>query len=234
MAERVREWRGSRASRVSPTLLASALLIVGGCGDDNLPATLMDGSRVSRLAVELEDVPDNTVSTKVAVTSAAEIARGSSSDDCLRSKARDAHPAGAIVERIGVSSESVTVRGASGMYGCDNSPGPREADRRWCGGPYGRLYAGHLRDPRLNIGCTTADGAYMGFAWVEPPPDARYVAVEQPGYVEVYEVAGALPVRVATTTDVEIEGSRASFRISEHDAQGKLLKRYVLEAVVAG
>ena len=222
--------------RLFPTLLAAASLsFAGGCGDErNVPATLMDGSQVSPPSVELQEVAGSPVMTKVAAVDAAELLSGSSADDCLRSRAADARPAGSIVERIGVSSETVTLRDPSGLYGCDNSPGQREADRRWCGGAFGNLYGGHLRDPRLDILCRTADGAYMGFAWVEPRADARYVAVEQPGYVEVYEVAGGLPVRIATTTDVEIEGSRASFRISEHDAQGKLLKRYVLEAVVAG
>jgi hypothetical protein len=74
----------------------------------------------------------------------------------------------------------------------------------------------------------------MGFAWVEPGPDARFVAVEQAGYVEVYEVAGGLPVRIATTSDVQVERSRASFRVSEHDVRGRLLRRDVLDAAVAG
>jgi hypothetical protein len=74
----------------------------------------------------------------------------------------------------------------------------------------------------------------MGFAWLEPGSDTHYVTVEQPGYVEVYEVAGNLPVRVVTTTGVDLERSQASFRITEHDANGALLRRYVLRAVVAG
>jgi hypothetical protein len=194
----------------------------------------MDGTRVSHPSVELEDVDAQPVMTKVALADADAIAPGSSADDCVRTRARDAQPIGEVVERIGVSSESVTLRDASGLHGCDNSPGPREEDRRWCGGSFGNLYGGHLRDPRLGIGCATADGKLMGFAWVEPEPGARYVAVEQPGYTEVYETAGGLPIRIATVTDVDVEGSRASFRVSEHDAQGKLLKRYVLEAAVAG
>lgn len=140
------------------------------------------------------------------------------------------------IERIGVSSESVTFRESSGrgVFGCDNSLGPREEDRRWCGGAYGVLYSGHLRDPRLSIGCRTRDETPMGFVWVEPEPSATYVVVEQPGYAEIYEVAGGLPVRVATTTGVEIEGSRASFDLREHAADGRLLRAYRLEAAVAG
>jgi hypothetical protein len=91
-----------------------------------------------------------------------------------------------------------------------------------------------LLDPRLDIGCSTDDGTQMGFVWVQPSTDARYVTVEQQGYGEVYEVAGELPVRVATTTDVEVEGSRASFDLSEHGADGRLIRSYTLEARVAG
>ena len=95
------------------------------------------------------------------------------------------------------------------------------------------LYDGHLRDPRVSIGCTTAGGKRVGFAWVEPANSARYVVVEQPGFVEVYEVADALPVRIATTSGVSIERSHATFEISEHDRQGALLREYRLDAAVA-
>ena len=74
----------------------------------------------------------------------------------------------------------------------------------------------------------------MGFVWIEPEPTAMYVVVRQPVFAEVYEVAGELPVRVATTTGVEIEGSRATFDLREHAADGRLLTAYRLEAAVAG
>jgi len=74
----------------------------------------------------------------------------------------------------------------------------------------------------------------MGFAWIEPDPGARYVVVEQDGYAEVYQPARSLPVRIATVMGVEVEGSRATFRLSEHDADGGLLRRYELEVVAAG
>lgn len=74
----------------------------------------------------------------------------------------------------------------------------------------------------------------MGLAWIEPASESRYVVVDQGRYVEVYEPAGALPVRIATTTGVEIDGSRATFELSEYDASGELLRRYALEATAAG
>lgn len=74
----------------------------------------------------------------------------------------------------------------------------------------------------------------MGFAWIQPDPRTRYVALAQRGFVEVYEVAGGLPVRVASTTGVDIERSRATFTVSEHDPQGHLIDTYALDASVAG
>ena len=91
---------------------------------------------------------------------------------------------------------------------------------------------GRLRDPRLNIGCRTEDDEMVGFVWVRARRRARYVSVEQPDYVEVYEVASDLPVRVATRNGVQVEGSRATFDLFEHDANGQLLRRYRLEAAV--
>jgi hypothetical protein len=69
---------------------------------------------------------------------------------------------------------------------------------------------------------------------MEARDDARYVAVRQLGYTEVYPVRGRVPVRIASTTGVDLESSRASFEISEHDARGQLLRAYELEASVAG
>ena len=60
------------------------------------------------------------------------------------------------------------------------------------------------------------------------------MSVEQPGYVEVYEVAGDLPVRVATIDGVVYERFAATFDVLEHAADGRLLREYRLEAAVAG
>jgi len=218
-------------------LVAVALGAIGAaCSTDDVsPKTLMDGSGASAPPVEIEGVSTPAVLTKVRVVAVAAIEPGSLAAKCLRGRARDAHPTGRVVERIGVASATVTLRDMSGLHGCDDSPGRREEDRRWCGSSFGRLYGGHLRDPRLDIaGCSTADGRPMGFAWVEVTRGARYLVVEQPGYAEVYEAAAGLPVRISTTTGVRVEGSRASFDISEHDAHGRLLRRYQLTAVPTG
>jgi hypothetical protein len=135
-----------------------------------------------------------------------------------------------------VYSESVTFRQEfrRGVFGCDNSPGAREEDRRWCSGAYGTLYSGHLRDPRLGLGCSTIDGERMAFVWVEPSSETQYVSVVQPGFTEVYEVAGELPVRIATTSGLNADPLVATFHLFEHDATGHLLRRYELNAVPAG
>lgn len=223
--------------RAGLIVVAVAVALIGCSGDDDqAPSTLMDGAPALVVPVELAGITGPTVLTRLAVVALNNLTAGSAAADCLHERHGDTRGAGPAVTRTGVNSESVTFREASGrgLLGCDDSLGVRESGRRWCGGSFGRLVGGRLRDPRLDILCVTADGEPMGFAWVQTAPATRYVAVRQPGYVEVYEVAASLPVRVATTSGVETEGSRASFELSEHDAQGRLIREYLLEAAVAG
>ena len=218
-------------------LLALTTLVVGcSTADSDAPTSLMDGSPVRELPVRLEGISRPTVGTNVEVVRVTTLRAGSVSGACLGMWTAGATPHGPFVVRVGVSSTSVTFGDASRVYGCDDSPGAREGAQRWCGTSSGLLLEdGHLGDPRLDIaGCRTAAGRQMGFAWIEVGAGTRYLAVEQDGYVEVYEPAGALPVRVATTIGVDVDNSRASFRVSEHDARGRMLRRYVLEAVPAG
>jgi hypothetical protein len=151
---------------------------------------------------------------------------------CLRSPLRRARPAAYAVERIGVDGETVTFRDASGLSACDASR-PIAADL-WCGSSFGRLYRGHLRDPRLDIGsCTTRDGTSIAFAWFEPDPGVAYVAVAGNDYSEVYPVATKLPVRLSTRA-IEPDNERATFHITEHDDRGRLVRRVELSPVPAG
>jgi hypothetical protein len=205
-------------------------------GDDGVPTELFDGSPARRASVMLDGVTEPTVLTRARVVRVDALDPGSATAECLEGRGSGVPAAGLAVERVGVTSESVTLREASGraLMGCDDSPGDREADRRWCGGAHGILVSGRLRDPRLSILCTTDDGARMGFVWIQPQPATRYVAVEQPGFVEVYEPRASLPVRIASTADVDVERSSATFAISEHDAAGALVRRYELHAAVAG
>lgn len=219
--------------RLSLLLIAGAL--VACAGDDETPTRLMDGSTPEALPVKLQNVAENDVAlTSVKVTDFADVVPGSPIAECLRQSSTPV--SGQVVERIGVVSSSVTSRAKDGraIAGCDNTSGPREEDRPWCGGAYGQLHNGRLRDPRLDIGCLTEDDDMVGFVWVHPRARARYVSVDQPEYLEVYEVAGDLPVRVSTRSGVQVEGSRATFDLLEHDGDGRLLRRYRLEAAVAG
>ena len=225
-------------SVVSASVLALGVGMPAGCGNgDDVPDRLMDGSEPSALPVELQGIEQPAVMTASRVVPSSQRQQAERSASCLkRGRGDPPVPTGASVERIGVHSETVTFLDDTGraIFGCDNSEGPREENRRWCGGAYGQLFAGRLRDPRLGIGCVTEDDEKVGFVWVQPGRNIRYVSVEQPGYVEVYEVAGRLPVRIATRSGVRVEGSRATFDVFEHDSDGRLVRRYRLEAVVAG
>jgi hypothetical protein len=188
------------------------------------------------MPVELDGVEEPTVLTRARVVPVDTLPRGSPAEACFRRRARGMRVSGVAVERVGVSSESVTMRAASGraLIGCDDGPGSREGGRRWCGGAYGLVAGGRLRDPRLSIVCTTGEGEPIAFAWVQLQPTTRYVAVDQRGFVEVYAAAGDLPVRVSTTTGVHLERSSADFAITEHTATGSLVRSYELRAAVAG
>ena len=214
--------------------LAFALACTGCSGDDATPERLADGSRTTSPPVELQEVAAPPIMATLRVTDAADVERGSRLATCLRGRL-PARPAGPLVERVGVTGESVTFRDASGrwLHACDDVE-PTD-DREWCGGVSGRLFDGRLRDPRLRLAaCATSDGDPVGFAWVEPGPDARYVVVGHPGYAEAHEVAAGLPIRIATSEGVSVGEARATFELTEHDASGTLLRRYSLEVFVAG
>lgn len=234
----VDEYRaGRRRFRLCLPFFLATLAFSGCSGDEGgAPTRLMDGSPAADVSVELEGVDQPTVLTRVRVVRGAKRTPETTSAVCLRGRNWGIRAAGSSVERVGVYSESVTFRQESrrGVFGCDNSSGPREENRRWCSGAYGTLYSGHLRDPRLGLGCSTSDEERMGFVWVEPVSEARYVSVAQAGFTEVYEVAGELPVRIATTSGLNADPLAATFQLLEHDATGQLLRRYELSAAPAG
>jgi hypothetical protein len=197
----------------------------------------MDGSPSVGAPIELEGVERPVVVARVQALGLDGAARRSSARSCMRAWRDDVRATPPVVWRLGAHAETVTFRDVSGRWlvGCDDAAGPREDARRWCGSAVGRLWAGRLRDPRVDVGgCTTAAGEHVGFAWIEPGADTRYVVVGQPGYAEAYEVAGDVPVRIATTSGVIVDRSRARFELSEHDAAGRLIREYELEAGVAG
>lgn len=207
-------------------VVVSCVVSTTACGDDSgPPERLLDGSRVEAPKVGLEGVDAPPIATKV------DVIRSDVAASCLGPVGSDAANAPAV-SRIGVSGRSVTVRAASGraLHACDAST----SQGSWCGRAYGRLQEGRLTDPRLDLTCLTGDGEPVAFVWIEPAERTRYVAVRQRGFVEVYEVAADLPVRVATRTEVAADESAASLDVSEHDLRGAVLRKYRVEARVAG
>ena len=216
--------------------MAAVLAGCSGEGDDASSPALLDETPARKLPVGLDGIEAPEVLTSVTVVPVDSIEPESPAGVCLQTWSADSEATGSAAVRFGVSSESVTFREAGGaaVFGCSNTPGPREGNRRWCGGAYGQLYSGRLRDPRLDIICQTSEGTQVGFAGIEPGEGTRYVAVAQPEYTEVYEPAGELPVRIFTLSGVDIDSSSATFSVSEHDAEGKRLREYELKAAVAG
>jgi hypothetical protein len=196
---------------------------------------LVDGSPAAPPRIELEGVSSPTVATKVRVVRPRATPLDRMTRSCLQE--HDVTPsesAGVLVERVGVHNSSITFASAAGLHACDGAPAPKGSSG-WCGVAFGLLRLGRLDDPRLDVAaCRTDSGGPVAFVWVSPGPQTRYVAVAQGGYTEVYERAGNLPLRIATTTGIEPDGARATFRLTEHDARGRRLSRYELAAVPAG
>jgi hypothetical protein len=237
--------RGRRDARVrlrkalvpKGALAATGAALVCGCsGVREAPQTLVDGSRAPTPTVELHDANDPVVVSRVRASRARDVESGSRLASCL-DDAWSEPPVGAIVHRVGVYGESVSFRGRSrrSLGACDAVGSARAGTEPWCGHASGLLTGGRLRDPRLQLGgCTTSDARPVAFAWVEPGRRTRYVLVAQRGFSEAYETSSGLAVRVATTEHVDLEMSRASFSVSEYDADGQRLRAYELEAIVSG
>jgi hypothetical protein len=229
---------GAFVSRSLP-VLAAALVTVSApaCrGSDSPPAQLLDGTPAMRPSVKLRGVAGVQIATKVRADDARLFAESTLAAQCVRRMRREAVDELAVA-RVGVAGESATFRTASGrsIVSCDDSAGSHESLRRWCGDAFGRLEQGRLLDPRVDLaGCRTGQGDPVAFAWIDPGRAAQYVAVRQRGFVEVYRVAADLPVRVATTSDIDQERSLASFHVTEHDRTGRILRAYTLDARVAG
>ncbi len=209
-------------------------LLVTACRDDT-PTQLANGATARASPVVLEGVEGATVATEIEVVPLARVPPQSVLARCLGRLATDA-PITTIVVRTGVTGRSVTVGTLSGkaLYACDGRSARGSDEALWCGTAHGRLEHGRLLDPRLDLSACMGPTDPLAFAWAEPQPETRYLAVRQRGYVEVYPVKGRSPVRIATTTGIDVTGSRASFEVGEHDARGGLLRSYELEASVAG
>ena len=219
------------------SLATLATLLLAGCGrQPSAPNGLADGSPARIARVPFEGVEGPTVLTHVRRTTLDGTAVDARVASCLR-EGWSEPAAGKLVHRVTTDGESVTFVGSSGrtLQACDGARGARTRDRPWCGHAYGRLSHGRLLDPRLDLGgCTTSDGRDVGFVWVEPRPGARFVVVTRHGFSEAYPTAGPLPVRISATEGLDTARSTAALEVSEHAGDGRALRRYRLEARVAG
>jgi hypothetical protein len=198
-------------------IVALIPLAAVACGETAPPRQLLNGSPAATFAP-----------VDRSVIAAARILRGSVS--CSEASSLE-------VERVGVDNASVTFASpdGAGVYACDGGVDPAgERTRPWCGLVFGERVEGRLLDPRLDVNCRGPDGRPLAYAFVEPVERARWIGVRREGYVELHEVLAGLPVRVATTRGIDLEGARARFEVEQFDAAGRPLEREVLEAAVAG
>jgi hypothetical protein len=210
---------------------AALLLLTAGCDSDSRPKRLLDGEA----AAEFGPV-EGSVVTRARVVPAAFLGRRFRL--CVSETDRAAFPTDTVVvERIGVFAESLTFRDRSRRHvrSCDGGVDPAgERPRPWCGGSVGRLYEGRLLDPRLDILCQDHDGRRLAYAWVEPAAGVHWIGVDQGSYTELYEVAGRLPVRIASHRRIEQTAAKATFDVTQYDLSGRKLLEGRLEAAVAG
>ena len=220
--------------------VSSAVTLTACALDLKATACAEDASRPSRLvhgqpAAEFVPIPDSVI-TQTRTLRAGYLGRRFTvcvPDGDRRAFASDT----VVVERIGAVGESLTFfdRARRHVYGCDggvDAAGERPAP--WCGLSVGRLFDRRLLDPRLDVLCRARNGKPLAYAWVVPVRGAHWIGVDQGSYVELYEVAAGLPVRIASTQGVGRARARATFRITQYDVAGKLLVKTKLEAGVAG
>ena len=216
---------GLRRAVVVWVLLAGC---VAGChGGDGPPRHLLYGEA----AAEFEPAPHSVLSVGRVLTGTA-----------LGRRFALCRPSGIaadtrVVERIGVFAESLTFADPRNetVYACDGGIDPAgERHLPWCGGSAGRLVAGQLLDPRLDVVCRDRTGRPLAYAWVEPAAGAHWIGVDQGNYTEIYEVLGELPVRIATGRRIDLARSSATFVVTQYDSHGKPLIKARLEARVAG
>jgi hypothetical protein len=210
-------------------LVVVVALLAAGCGDrDRRPTHLLDGSPAARFA----PVPGSVI------TSARLVQLGDRADECLSETDRANVAADTpAVERIGVDGASLTFasRDHALLYACDggiDAAGERPA--RWCRTVVAAVEDEQLFDPRLDVICRDRELRPLAYAFVEPVAAARWIGVREDGYVELYEVLGDLPVRVATTHGIDAADARATFELTQYTADGRQLVSGEMEAAVAG
>ncbi len=223
--------RPTRTVRTGCSILVAAVAVCAACGGDGggVPETLVDETRPPALPAQL-DLDDAVMTSTHVLPGNASEAAGCVADVDARVPER-------IVERVGVVGRSLTfrARGIPRLYSCNASAGAREPRGEWCNVAVGRVRGGHLTDARLSVAnCVDRDGSAVASAWLEPLPAARWLALEQDGYMEIYETGAGLPVRVATNRRVGEDGSSLRVRLAQYAADGSKLDQGEYELRVAG
>jgi hypothetical protein len=218
-------------------LLAAISLLTSACAaSDDVPEELVDGTAARRTSIAFEGVQPPVIWSVTRLVGAVRTDPASRVGSCLRQDWTD-RPSGPVVHRIGIFGESVTFSNASrtGLFACDAGGDPHQGTRSWCGHAFGRLTRGLLRDPRLIVGaCSTSDRRPLAFAWLSPGPGTHFVVLDHDRFAEAYEVAAGLPIRVATADGIDTPRSSATFQVSEHRSDGRVLRAYALPVRVAG
>lgn len=208
-----------------------ALAVAAGSAAAPNPPKLIDGSRSAEVPATLRHLP-RPVAGRVRVYATG--ARSPAVRSCTRTEREKPQRGRPLVERIGVVTRSVsyvTTRGH--LIGCDRTGVPF-GGRIWCNISAGFLYGRRLRDPRLGILCSNRRGKPVGSIWVNPVRGARWIAVDQGSYTELYPTAAHLPVRVSTARSVNLARASATFVVSQYGAHGRRLSRNTITAHVAG
>lgn len=229
--------------RMLLALAAAALAVAGAAaavvairddadgGDDGAPAALLDGSLAFPAPFELDE-PSVRSAVRVRRPHVAGVVQGCAAVFGLPRPPVDA----AAALRIGVDARTITYRGADGrLYGCDAAERSDEPRGVWCGASSADVRGGRATDPRLSLAnCRDATDEPLALAWYEAGGGARWVGVRRNGYVELYEVVGDLPIRLATTSGIDVARSAATFDVIELDAAGRELRRSDWRVSVAG
>jgi hypothetical protein len=216
--------------RLSLAVLLLAVVLLAGCdnGGDR-PERLLYG----QAAQEFRPIPGSVIALGRVLDGTT---LGGRFTSCRPAEAGIGNDA-VVVERIGVSGESLTFAdaGHKTVYACDGgTDAAGERKPPWCGNAAGRLVSGKLLDPRLDVLCRDPKGRPLAYAWVEPAAGVRWIGVDQGTYTEVYETLAGLPVRIVSARGVQPSQARATFDVTQYDSNRKEVFKGKLETQVAG
>lgn len=215
-----------RGALLAPLVLLVLPGVVGAASSAS-PHRLIDGSATPAVPKVLRAQDPTFVMTRVRVTTARRLRRLVAA--C--GGGERAPKSTVVVERIGVNGRTITFRlPGPEVAGCDRNPKARLIQNPWCGGSGWTLAHGRVSDARLDICSDRRGRAVVAFGWINAVPRARWIVVDQPGFREVYSVAGRLPVRVSTVSGI---GSPTTFRTAQYDKRGVLLARKVVKVSIA-